>query len=109
MYATLASTFGSSLDETSGASVPDFSAGDFYSNFIWVIVVLVVLIGLIVVLIRFLAARNKLWSGGGSLQVHAGLPLGQNKSMQVVEIGDTVYVIGVGENITLLDKVDAPE
>jgi len=109
MYGALVSTFGSSLDAPSASAPADFSTGDFYGNFIQVIVVLAVVIGLIVVLIRFLAARNKRWSGERSLQVHAGVPLGQNKSMQVVEIGDAVYIVGVGEDITLLDKIDDPE
>ncbi|TLS49836.1 hypothetical protein FE782_22805 [Paenibacillus antri] len=109
MYGTLIGTFGGSSDAPSVTAPADFSTGDFYGNFFQVIVVLAVVIGLIVVLIRFLAARNKRWSGDRSLQVHAGVPLGQNKSMQVVEIGDAVYIVGVGDNITLLDKIDDPE
>lgn len=34
-----------------------------------------------------------------------GVGLGQNKSLQIIEIGGNVYLIGVGENIQLLDKV----
>ncbi len=109
MYGTLVSTLGGSLETPPDAAPEAFSTGDFYGNFFQVIVVLAVVIGLIVVLIRFLAARNKRWTGGRSLHVHAGVPLGQNKSMQVVEIGDAVYIVGVGEDITLLDKIDDPE
>ncbi|WP_309121278.1 flagellar biosynthetic protein FliO [Paenibacillus sp.] len=109
MYGTLINTLGNSLDAPPGTSPEGFTTGDFYGNFFQVIVVLAVVIGLIVVLIRFLAARNKRWSGDRSLQVHAGVPLGQNKSMQVVEIGDAVYIVGVGDDITLLDKIDDPD
>ncbi|HZG57878.1 flagellar biosynthetic protein FliO [Paenibacillus sp.] len=105
----LINTFGNSLDAPSASAPADFSTGDFYGNFIQVIVVLVIVIGLIVVLIRFLASRTKRWSGERALQVHAGVPLGQNKSLQVIEIGDAVYIVGVGEDITLLDKIDDPE
>ena len=35
--------------------------------------------------------------------------LGQNKSLQVVELSGRVYIVGVGDNITLLDKIDEPE
>lgn len=34
-----------------------------------------------------------------------GVGLGQNKSLQILEIGGNVYLIGVGENIQPLDKV----
>lgn len=88
---------------------PDFSTADFYGHFIQVIIALIVIIGMIVLLIRFLAARNKGWRGEKSLRVMAGVALGQNKSLQIVKIGDSVYIVGVGENITLLDKIDDRE
>ncbi|HZG77480.1 MAG TPA: flagellar biosynthetic protein FliO [Paenibacillus sp.] len=109
MYGTLINTLGSSLDAPPATAPEGFTTGDFYGNFFQVIVVLAVVIGLIVVLIRFLAARNKRWTGDRSVQVHAGVPLGQNKSMQVVEIGDAVYIVGVGNDITLIDKIDDPQ
>jgi flagellar protein FliO/FliZ len=102
----MVSTFGSSLDAPSDSLPPDI---DLAGTFIKVIVTLAVIVGLIVLLIRFLAAKNKRWSGERSLHVHAGVTLGQNKSLQVVEIGDAVYIVGVGEDITLLDKIDDPE
>ena len=109
MYAYLVATFGESIATPDASPPSDFSTGELYGSMVQVLVVLAVIVGLIVVLIRFLAGRNKRWSGKRSLLVHAGIPLGQNKSLQVVEIGDAVYVVGVGENITLLDKIDDPE
>lgn len=103
----VAGTFGGGGEAPTPADA--FTAGDFYGNFLQVIVVLAVIVGLIVVLIRFLAQRSKRWSGERSLQVHAGVPLGQNKSMQVVEIGSAVYIVGVGDDVTLLDKIDDPD
>ncbi|MDT2247325.1 flagellar biosynthetic protein FliO [Paenibacillus larvae] len=38
-----------------------------------------------------------------------GVPLGQNKSIQIVEIGQSLYIVGVGDNIQLLEKVDNPD
>jgi flagellar protein FliO/FliZ len=103
----LVSTFGSSLGESS--EPPQVPPMDFTGNFIEVIVTLAVIVGLIVLLIRFLAAKNKRWSGERSLRVHAGVTLGQHKSLQIIEIGDAVYIVGVGENVTLLDKIDDPQ
>jgi len=101
--------FGGTIDSPSASPPAEFSTGDFYGNFIQVIVVLAVVIGLIVLTIRFLATRNKRWSGDRSLRVHAGLALGQNKSLQIIEIGDAVYIVGVGDNISVLDKIEDQE
>src|SRR5690625_7175869 len=39
------------------------------------------------------------------IQNLGGLPLGHNKSIQLVRIGEEVYIIGVGEQINKIDKI----
>jgi flagellar protein FliO/FliZ len=87
---------------------PDFDTVNVAGSLIWVIVALLIVIGLIVVSIRFLAGRSRIWGANRSLRTLGGVALGQNKSMQVVDIGGRIYVVGVGEDITLLDKIDDP-
>ena len=53
--------------------------------------------------------RNRGWGTNRALRSLGGIPLGQNKSLQVVELSGRVYVVGVGDSITLLDKIDDPE
>ncbi|REE94428.1 flagellar protein FliO/FliZ [Paenibacillus taihuensis] len=77
--------------------------------YVWVIVALMIVIGLILLVIKFLASRNRGWGTSRALRSLGGIPLGQNKSLQVVELAGRVYVVGVGEDITLLDKIDDPE
>ncbi|WP_274361471.1 flagellar biosynthetic protein FliO [Paenibacillus thermotolerans] len=86
-----------------------FDATNFYGSILQVIIALAVIIGIIVLLIRFLAKRNKQWAANRSMRILGGVTLGQNKSMQIVEIGDAVYIVGIGDNITLLDKISEPE
>ncbi|QYR19761.1 flagellar biosynthetic protein FliO [Paenibacillus sp. sptzw28] len=74
--------------------------------FIWVIVALMLVIGLIVLLIKWLSARNRGWGNNRALRSLGGIPLGPNKSLQVVELSGRVYVVGVGDSITLLDKIE---
>lgn len=88
---------------------PDLLPGDFYGSFLRVIVVLALIVSLIVLVIRFLAVKNKQWTGNRALQVHAGIALGQHKSLQIVEIGGTLYIVGVGDSISLIDKIDDEE
>ena len=56
-----------------------------------------------------LSQRNRGWGTNRALRSLGGIPLGQNKSLQVVELSGRVYIVGVGDNITLLDKIDEPE
>ena len=59
---------------------------------------------------RYVAKKNKGTMFGNSIRSLGGVPLGQNKSIQIVEIGHSLFVVGVGENIQLLDKIiDADE
>ncbi len=87
---------------------PDFDTVNVAGSLIWVIVALLIVIGLIVVSIRFLAGRSRIWGANRSLRTLGGVALGQNKSLQVVDIGGRIYVVGVGEDVTLLDKIEDP-
>lgn len=77
-------------------------------NLLNVILVLAVIIVLIILLIRFLGRRNQSWSGVRSMRTLGAMGLGPNKSLQVIEIGGSLYLIGVGENISLIDKITDP-
>ncbi|WP_025691003.1 flagellar biosynthetic protein FliO [Paenibacillus zanthoxyli] len=78
-------------------------------NLLNVIFVLAVIIVIIILLIRFLGRRNQAWMKGRSMRTLGAVGLGPNKSMQVIEIGRSLYLIGVGENVTILDKITDPE
>lgn len=79
--------------------------GNIIGNITTVIVVLIVIIILIVLLIRFLGKRNRFFSQSRSIQTLGAVGLGVNKSLQIIKVGGSVYVIGVGEDISLIDKV----
>ncbi|MBD0380345.1 flagellar biosynthetic protein FliO [Paenibacillus sedimenti] len=75
-----------------------------------VIFFLIFIILLFLVLIKYIAKKNKGSFFGNSVRSLGGVPLGQNKSIQIVEIGHSLFVVGVGDNIQLLDKInDADE
>lgn len=71
--------------------------------------VLVFVILLFYLIIRVLAKRNQMVGSRQSIRSLGGVPLGQNKSIQIVEIGHCLYLVGVGENIQLLEKIDDPD
>lgn len=82
-----------------------FNANDYWKNIVYVFGVLIVIIALIIVLIRFLSAKNKGLLSSRSFKTLSGISLGQHKSIQLVEIGTSLYIIGVGETIQLIDKI----
>ncbi|WP_336786015.1 flagellar biosynthetic protein FliO [Paenibacillus sp. MMO-177] len=97
-----AAAAGSGNDESPMAG----STGSYAGSVIWVIVSLFIVIGLIVLLIKFLSQRNRMWGTNRAVRSLGGVALGQNNSLQVVELSGRLYVVGVGENVTLLDKID---
>jgi flagellar protein FliO/FliZ len=70
---------------------------------------LILIIALFFVLIKFLAKKNQFSPFGRSIRSLGGVPLGTNKSIQIVEIGHSLFVVGVGENIQLLEKIEDAE
>ncbi|MEQ4483986.1 flagellar biosynthetic protein FliO [Cohnella silvisoli] len=78
-------------------------------DLIWVLFVLGIIVGLIVLVLRFFAKRNRGWGMNRSLRSLGGYPLGTNKSMQIVEWNSRIYVLGIGDNVTLLESITDPE
>lgn len=83
--------------------------GGYIGNVFTILLSLAVIIVLIVVLIRLLSRKNRLWQGNKSMRTLGGMAVGQNKTLQIVEVGDVVYVLGIGEDVTLIDKISDPE
>lgn len=79
------------------------------ADMLTVIVVLAIIIVLIIVLVRFLGRKNRLSSTNRSIQTMGAVGLGPNKSLQVIQIGGAMYLVGVGENINLVDKITDPD
>lgn len=75
---------------------------------LWVIFVLILIIAAILFLLRFVARRGRSWWASRSMRHLGGMSLGPNRSVQVVEWNGRIYVLGVGENVTLLDAIHDP-
>lgn len=72
-----------------------------------VIVVLVVLIGGFLLAVRLINDRTRGVRQSSRLSHLGGVPLGKDRSVQLVQINDKVYVVGVGQNVELLDTLEA--
>jgi len=71
-----------------------------------ILVRLVAALALILALIvgagRWLSRRNPFVRPGMPVRALGGCAVGQNKSVQVVQIGDGLYVLGIGDDVQLL-------
>jgi len=82
---------------SSTAAQPPSAGGGLVRTIVGLAVVIGVIYGLYWVLKQVKAAREDKALGTG-LQTLATLPLGQNRSMQLIRAGDEVVLVGVGES-----------
>jgi flagellar protein FliO/FliZ len=61
---------------------------------------------LLFVLLRYLGKKNQGFQGNKLISNIGGTALGANRSIQVVKIGNQLYIVGVGENVQLLKEID---
>ncbi|RXT15125.1 flagellar biosynthetic protein FliO [Ammoniphilus sp. CFH 90114] len=74
------------------------------------VVFFLIVIGLMIYfLIRFLSNQSRQSIGGLPLRLLGGIALGQNRSLQVVQLGGKVYVLGVGQDVRLLMEIENEE
>lgn len=95
---------GDQSSKPSSSNVED-SRSSIFSLFLKFIISFVFVIFLLFVLLRFLAKRNKQLPANGPIIPLGDYPLGNNRSLQILLIGQTIYVVGVGETVTLLRTI----
>lgn len=79
---------------------------ELFPYLIKVVFFLIVIGILIYFLIRFLSNQSRQSLGGLPLKLLGGVALGQNRSLQIVQVGKKLYVLGVGQDIRLLSEIE---
>ncbi len=74
-----------------------------------VVFALLLVIGLIYGLVRFLGNRQKKIGHHRLFQHLGGMSLGANKSLQLIKLGGKIYFIGVADQIQLIKEMTDPE
>lgn len=69
------------------------------------IVALLFVVLLLLLLLKFVNKKSRGYSHGQMIQNMGGTSLGGNRSLQVVRVGEKILVLGVGENVQLLDLI----
>lgn len=98
---------GNQQENTPTTDTADSAAGgtSTFLNLVKLALALVVVLGLIYVLLKFLNKRNRLFQQVRAMENIGGIALGNNKSVQIVRVGEKVYMIGVGDNVDLLTEI----
>ncbi len=65
--------------------------------------------GLLYVLLRVINKKNRGYQHGQTIENLGGTPLGGNRSVQMVRIGEKIYIVGVGDSVQLLNVIDDKE
>lgn len=81
------------------------SKPSFFVTFIQTIFALLLVLLLIYFLLKFLNKRNKIYQQVNALESIGGISVGANKSIQMIRIGEKVYLIGVGNNVEMLQEI----
>ena len=84
------------------------TTGSFLFSLIKMVFALLLVLALIYFLLTFIKKRNTLFSQVNVLENIGGISVGQNKSIQLIRIGEKVYVVGVGDNVELLEEIIDP-
>ncbi|MDQ0350633.1 flagellar protein FliO/FliZ [Alkalibacillus filiformis] len=77
-----------------------------FLDFLRMIAALVLVLALIFVVLKFVQKRTRIYQQTQSLENVGGIALGNNKSAQVVRVGNEYYLLGVGDNVEMLTKVE---
>ena len=88
-------------DSTESASV-----GIGMWDYIKVFVVLVVVLALLIYVLKILNKRNSKYQQNSVIKNIGGMSVGPQKSVQLLLIGNRIYIVGVGEDVQLLKEVD---
>ncbi|MDQ0230522.1 flagellar biosynthetic protein FliO [Metabacillus malikii] len=86
--------------------VENESLGVTVFDFMKMFVALAFVLALVYFLLKFVTKRNRFINQGQAIVNLGGTSLGQNKSIQMVKVGERVLVVGVGESISLLKEID---
>lgn len=70
---------------------------------------LLFVVGLLFGLLKLVNRKNRLYDKNRFMKNMGGISLGQHKSIQLVTIGESYYLIGVGDDIRLLKEITEPE
>ncbi|MFC9538337.1 flagellar biosynthetic protein FliO [Lysinibacillus sp. NPDC056959] len=78
-------------------------------EYIKMVLALIFVVALFYGLMKFLNKRNLNFQRNQLVQNLGGLSLGAQKSVQLLQVGKTLYLVGIGEDVQLLREITDPD
>lgn len=91
------------VDENTQSTAVGLSPWDYIKMILALIFVVVLLYGML----KFVNSRNQKYQHNQLMQNLGGLSLGQQKSVQLLKVGDSLYLVGVGEDVHILKEISS--
>lgn len=86
------------------------AAGDVSAwEYIKMILALIFVVALFYAFMKFLNKKNLNYQHNQMVQNLGGISLGAQKSVQLLQVGKSLYLVGVGEDVQLLREITDPE
>ncbi|HWK22273.1 MAG TPA: flagellar biosynthetic protein FliO [Ureibacillus sp.] len=70
---------------------------------------LVFVLALLLFVLKFLNKKSANYQQNSVVRNIGGISVGAQKSVQLLHIGDKLYIVGVGEDVQLIKEIDDPE
>lgn len=77
-------------------------------EYIKILLSLVFVIALLIAVLKFLNKRNLNYQQNSMIRNLGGLSVGAQKSVQLLHIGNRLYVVGIGDDVRLLNEISDP-
>lgn len=77
-------------------------------DYIKMVLALLFVIALLYGVLRFVNSRNKTFQTNQLINNLGGIGVGQGKSLQLMQIGNSIFLVGIGEDVTLLKEINDP-
>ncbi|MBK3494378.1 flagellar biosynthetic protein FliO [Viridibacillus sp. YIM B01967] len=74
-------------------------------EYIKMVLALIFVVALLYGMLKFVNSRNQKYQHNQMMQNLGGLSLGQQKSVQLLKVGDSLYLVGVGEDVHILKEI----
>jgi len=92
-------------DGDTAVEMTEMKTGTLILTIFKMVIALLLVLGLIYLLLLFIKKKNNLFHKVGVMENIGGLSVGSQKSIQIIRIGEALYIIGVGDNVELLQEI----
>ncbi|RHW39634.1 flagellar protein [Lysinibacillus yapensis] len=77
-------------------------------DYLKMLLTLVFVLALLIFVLKFLSKKSASYQQNSVIRNIGGISVGSQKSIQLLHIGDKLYIVGVGEDVQLIKEINDP-